>query len=130
MSPGLPAARRRHPSARPRASAAFAHPSEATFARLLDLYEIEWIYEPTTFPLAWHDDGHLAQAFRPDFYLPALGRFVEVTTASGRIATRKNAKVRRVRTLYPEVTIDLVHHRQFDALCRAHRLDRDVGRAA
>jgi hypoxanthine phosphoribosyltransferase len=122
VSQGLAATRSRHPSRRCAPAATFSHASEATFAALLDLYGIAWVYEPMTFPLTWHEDGSLASALRPDFFLPELGRFVELTTAAGRRATRKNAKVRTFRALYPEFPIDLVHHRQFEELCRAHRL--------
>ena len=31
----------------------FAHPSEKTFSEHLDLFDIEWIYEPVSFPLEW-----------------------------------------------------------------------------
>ena len=31
----------------------FAHPSEKTFSDHLDLFDIEWIYEPVSFPLEW-----------------------------------------------------------------------------
>ena len=48
----------------------FAHPSEEDFARLLDFYEIEWVYEPRSFLLEW--EGRVAEMFTPDFYLPAL----------------------------------------------------------
>ena len=31
----------------------FAHQSEEVFAEHLDLFGIDWIYEPTSFPLKW-----------------------------------------------------------------------------
>jgi len=31
----------------------FAHPSEQLFAEHLDLFDIPWVYEPTSFPLKW-----------------------------------------------------------------------------
>ena len=40
-------------------------------------------------------------AFRPDFYLPDHGCFIELTTLSQKLVTRKNAKVRRLRELHP-----------------------------
>ena len=49
----------------------FAHPSEEELARLLDFYRIEWLYEPSSFPLRWND-GEIAEMFTPDFYLPEL----------------------------------------------------------
>jgi len=113
---------RRHPSTALRPVQAFAHPSEATLSKLLDLYEIRWVYEPIEFPLAWHADGRPSAAFRPDFYLPDFGEFLELTTAEGRLATRKNAKIRRFRALYPEVAVTLIGHRAFAELCERHGL--------
>ena len=43
--------RRRHPSAAPAAQVRFAHHSERLFASLLDLYAIDWVYEPVELPL-------------------------------------------------------------------------------
>ncbi|HEU65724.1 MAG TPA: GAF domain-containing protein, partial [Chloroflexi bacterium] len=37
-------------------STSFAHPSEEDFAKLLDFYCIEWLYEPRSFPLKWEGD--------------------------------------------------------------------------
>ncbi len=51
--------------------------------------------------------------FRPDFYLPSRGVFIELTTADQRLVTRKNRKVRRMRELYPEVPIRVVYQRDF-----------------
>ncbi len=34
----------------------FAHPSEEEFAKLLDFYRIEWLYEPRSFPLQQEGD--------------------------------------------------------------------------
>ena len=49
----------------------FAHPSEKTFSEHLDLFDIEWIYEPVSFPLEW-GSGSIKKMFTPDFYLPTL----------------------------------------------------------
>jgi len=122
--------RRRHPSSAPAARERFAHPSERVFAALLDLYGIEWIYEPVEFPLRWADDGSVIAAFRPDFWLPSLGCFVELTTADQRLVTRKNAKVRRFRELYPELEISVVYQRDFRRLVERHEIDWVPGRAA
>ncbi len=112
--------RRRHPSSAPAAQRRFAHPSERVFASLLDLYGIEWVYEPIEFPLRWGSDGTPRSGFRPDFWLPELRCFVELTTADQRLGTRKNAKVRRLRELYPEVDLAVVYQRDFNALAGRH----------
>ena len=46
----------------------FAHASERQFAELLDFYEIDWDYEPTSFDIEWDKEGHVTQRFTPDFY--------------------------------------------------------------
>ena len=49
----------------------FAHPSEQLFSEHLDLFDIPWVYEPTSFPLKW-GSGAIKKMFTPDFYLPSL----------------------------------------------------------
>lgn len=101
----------------------FAHPSERLLAALLDVHGVRWEYEPVEFALRWHDDGAPARGFRPDFWLPDHGFFVELTTADQRLVTRKNAKVRRMRALYPEVEVVVVYQRDFVDLLARHGLD-------
>ena len=92
----------------PMRPANFGHPSEEEFARLLDFYRIEWLYEPRSFPLAWRDDK-VAEMFTPDFYLPELDLYIELTTLKQSLITEKNRKLRRLRELYPEVNIKLLN---------------------
>ena len=100
----------------------FAHPSERLFATLLDLSGERWEYEPVEFPLEWDSNGSPVAGFRPDFYLPRRGVFIELTTADQRLVTRKNRKVRRMRELYPEVPICIVYQRDFTSLIASHGL--------
>jgi hypothetical protein len=118
----LPEARERHPSARASSTVTFAHPSERMFAALLDLYGVVWRYEPFEFPLAWDDEGRPTKAFRPDFYLPEHSMLVELTVADQRLVTRKNAKVRRMRELYPELRVAVVYQRDLHTLLERHGL--------
>lgn len=108
----------------------FAHPSEREFAHILDFYGVRWEYEPVEFFLDWHDDGRPRQGFRPDFYLPDHGWFVELTTASQKLITRKHAKLRRLRLLYPDVTVKLLRQRDVAALAAKYRLSRPASPAA
>ena len=108
----------------------FAHPSERLFAALLDLYEERWEYEPVEFALRWDDRGAPVSGFRPDFWLPERGLFIELTTAEQRLVTRKNGKVRRMRELYPEVSVLVVYQRDFLALLDAHGLNLTLSSAA
>jgi hypothetical protein len=115
-------ARDRHPSVNVVAASAFAHPSEQLFATLLNLYDIEWSYEPLEFPLAWNEDGQAVRGFRPDFYLPGQSLFIELTVLEQRLVTKKNQKVREFRALYPEVKLLVVYQRDFVELLRQHDL--------
>ena len=81
----------------PHESVAFAHPSERDFARVLDFYGVEWRYEPRTFVLSENADGHPTEAFSPDFYLPDLDLYIELTTLKQRLVTKKNRKIRELR---------------------------------
>jgi bifunctional protein TilS/HprT len=90
----------------------FAHPSEEDFARLLDFYCIEWLYEPRCFPLRWEGDK-IAEMFTPDFYLPELDLYVELTTLKQNLLTEKNRKLRQLREFYPEVNIRLLNKNDF-----------------
>jgi hypothetical protein len=124
------AQRAHHPSSVPAGKVRFAHPSEQLFAALLDLAGERWEYEPVEFPLRWDDGGTPVSGFRPDFYLPDRGVFIELTTADQRLVTRKNGKVRRMRELYPEVPILVVYQRDFAALLESHGLELASSSAA
>jgi len=100
--------------ARPRS--AFAHASEAELARILDFYEVAWEYEPYTFPILYDRDGAVLESFSPDFYLPEMDLFVEITTLKQRLVRKKNRKLRRLRDLYPDLRIKLLYARDFRAL--------------
>jgi hypothetical protein len=109
---------------------AFAHESERHFAELLDFYGVRWEYEPVEFVLEWRPDGRPATAFRPDFYLPDHGCFIELTTLSQKLVTKKNAKVRRLRELHPEVEVKLLYQRDYEALLAKYGFTRPSSPAA
>ena len=94
----------------------FAHASEAELARILDYYDVRWEYEPRTVPILWTVDGAVAESFSPDFYLPELDTYVELTTLKQSLVRRKNRKLRRVRELYPDIRIKLFYGKDFKAL--------------
>ena len=105
---------------------AFAHPSEAEFASILDFYQLAWEYEPRSFPLRHGADGRVVESFSPDFYLPELDLFIELTTLKQSLVTKKNRKLRRLRELYPEIKIKLLYNRDYRNLLfkyglQAHR---------
>jgi hypothetical protein len=103
-------------------AADFAHDSERQVAALLDFYGVRWEYEPVEFVLEWDARGLPTCAFRPDFYLPDHRWFIEVTTLNQRLVTRKNAKVRKMRELYPEIEVKLLYQRDLLALAAKYHL--------
>ena len=60
------------------------------FSEHLDLFNIQWIYEPTSFPLKW-GRGAIKMMFTPDFYLPELDVYIEITTMNQNLI-KKNKK--------------------------------------
>jgi hypothetical protein len=99
---------------------AFVHPSEQIFANLLDFYRIEWEYEPRSFPLQWDKDGKPMEAFTPDFYLPELDLYVELTTMKQALVTRKNRKIKLLRAIYPHVNIQVFYQKDLQDLVFKH----------
>ena len=95
---------------------AFAHASEAELARILDFYAVAWEYEPHTFPILFDRSGAVVESFSPDFYLPEMDLFLELTTLKQRLVRKKNRKLRRLRELYPGIRIKLLYARDFRAL--------------
>ncbi|MDQ3128231.1 MAG: hypothetical protein M3Q66_07230 [Chloroflexota bacterium] len=99
-----------------RPSPAFAHASEAEMARILDYYRIAWEYEPHTFPILWNLEGMVVESFSPDFWLPDLELYLEMTTLRQKLVRKKNRKLRRIRELYPDIRVKLFYARDFRAL--------------
>ena len=85
-------------------------------SRILDFYAVRWDYEPHTFPILWNLDGDVVESFAPDFYLPDLDLYLEMTTLRQRLVRKKNRKLRRLRELYPAVNIKLFYARDFREL--------------
>lgn len=109
-----------HPSGSPGRAAEprspFAHGSEAELSRILDFYGVPWEYEPHVFPILWNTDGDVLESFAPDFYLPDLDLYLELTTLKQRLVRKKNRKLRRLRELYPGLNIKLFYGKDFRAL--------------
>jgi hypothetical protein len=80
---------------------------------LLDFYAITWEYEPRTFVLERDREGNPAQAFSPDFYLPAYDLYIEITTLNQKLVTKKNRKARRLVELHPEIKIKVLYQRDY-----------------
>lgn len=101
--------------------AVFAHPTEEEFARILDFYGVHWQYEPHSFPLRWSGE-RVIEMFTPDFYLPDLDLYVELTTMKQSLVTKKNRKLRRLRALYPHINIKLFYKKDYRQLAAKYGL--------
>lgn len=111
---------------RPNSRPEFAHQAEATFARILNYYGIEWVYEPHTFPLQWDEQGEVIEAFSPDFFLPQQNLYIELTTLRPELTTKKNRKVRRMKELYPDINIKLFKRREMRDLMVKYGLEDEA----
>ena len=98
----------------------FAHPSEEEFAGILNFYQIRWEYEPKTFPVRWDESGKVVESFTPDFYLPDLDLYIELTTMKQSLVTKKNKKMRLLRKVYPELNIKLFYGKDYRQLLRKY----------
>jgi len=110
----------------PNVAAGFVNESERELAHILDFYQIAWQYEPRSFPIAWDDQGNPTSYFSPDFYLPDLDLYIELTTLKQSLVTKKNRKLRLLRELYPDIQIKLLYARDFHSLMRKYGLTKPV----
>ncbi len=90
--------------------------AEAEFAKILDMYQIDWKYEPKTFPIGWDAEGNITSAFSPDFYLPKFDTYIELTTMNQKYVTEKNKKIKKLRELYPGTNIKIVYKKDYHSL--------------
>jgi Cytidylate kinase len=97
--------------------------AEIDFARLLDMYHIDWKYEPKTFPVEWDAQGNVKSAFSPDFYLTKFDTYIELTTMNQKYVTEKNKKVKKLRELYPGTRIKVVYKKDFRSLVERFKLN-------
>lgn len=103
----------------------FAHHSEEEFAKILDFYQIKWEYEPRSFPLVWDKQGNVIEGFTPDFYLPEMDLYIELTTLKQRLVTKKNRKLRLLRQLYPDIKIKIFYGKDYRSLLLKYGLNGD-----
>ncbi len=101
----------------------FANEAEVECARLLDYYGIPWEYEPHSFPLETDEEGRIVEAFTPDFFLPELELYLEVTVMKQSLVTRKNRKIRKFRERYPDIKVKLFTRRDFERLGQKYGLN-------
>ena len=101
----------------------FQNEAELECAKILDYYKVPWEYEPRTFVLESDEDGRVAEAFTPDFYLPEQDLYLEVTVMKQSLVTRKNRKLRKLRERYPDVNVKLFYKRDIERLAQRYGLD-------
>ena len=66
------------------------------------------------FPICWNDRGEPVEFFTPDFYLPEYDLYIEVTVAKPIRNSRKNRKMRLLRSFYPHVNVKLFTRRDVE----------------
>ena len=71
------------------------------------------MYEPTAFAIEWNDGGDPVSFFRPDFYLPDDDVYIEITTMSQKLVTKKNRKIRRLREVRPDIRCKIFYQRDY-----------------
>ncbi len=98
--------------------------AEIEFAKLLDMYQIDWKYEPKTFPIEWDAEGNITSAFSPDFYLTKFNTYIELTTMNQKYVTEKNKKVKKLRKLYPGTNIKIVYKKDFHSLVERFNMNK------
>ena len=87
---------------------AFSHAAEAEVSKILTFYGVRWEYEPHTFVLRADEQGVPFELFTPDFWLPDLNTYLEVTTMKQHNTRDKHRKIREFSALHPEVGIVLL----------------------
>ncbi|HEY5466279.1 MAG TPA: cytidylate kinase family protein [Clostridia bacterium] len=102
----------------------FKNPAEIELATILDMYQIEWRYEPRTFPVEWDAEGNVSMAFSPDFYLPGFNTYIELTTMNQKYVTMKNRKAKKVRELYPGTNIKIMYKKDFQSLIERFHVEQ------
>jgi hypoxanthine phosphoribosyltransferase len=101
----------------------FANQAELECAKVLDFYNVPWMYEPRTFVLEEDSDGRVTEAFSPDFYLPEQDLYLEITVMKQALVTRKNRKLRKLRARYPDVNVKLFYKRDLERLAQRYGLN-------
>jgi len=112
------------PDEAPRKPPVFKNTAEEEFAGILNMYQMDWEYEPKTFPISWDAEGNITSAFSPDFYLPKFDTYIEITTMNQKYVTAKNRKVKKLRELYPGIHISIVYKHDFNSLIERFKMTK------
>lgn len=107
-------------------SAKFVNGSEKFFAAILDHCDIKWEYEPETFVISTDKWGVITKAFTPDFYLPEVDLYIELTTMKASRCTRKNKKIKDTLDKYPHLNVVLLNKGDLDELDETYKFVREA----
>ncbi len=83
----------------------FSHETEKMFSEVLDELKLEWEYEPRLFVIR-EEKGVIKKAFKPDFFIPELDLYIEISTTANR--RRKRRKVEQALSKFPDANIILI----------------------
>lgn len=78
----------------------FAHELEKEFSNLLNKFKVAHLYEPKTFGITYDEQGNIRRGFTPDFYIPELDLYIEITSMNGSSCGKKRKKIEQVWKLY------------------------------
>jgi DNA polymerase III alpha subunit len=89
---------------------------EADFARILKLYNLDYQYEPKTFPLT-RENGEIIN-YTPDFYVPSKNTFYEI---KGFLRDPDKEKIELFEKQYPQYNFILVNNTLFAELALKYK---------
>jgi len=78
----------------------YAHEYEEQFAEILDHFKIKYEYEPTMFVIHQNGNGDVKMGFTPDFFIPELNIYVEITAMHGNGCNKKNRKIKKLKEIH------------------------------
>ena len=71
---------------------------ELVYAKYLDKYNIEWLYEPKAFDLG-------NTTYRPDFYLVKVKKYIEI---KGWLTKKAKDKINKFKKLFPKINFEII----------------------
>ena len=57
--------------------------------------------------------GAIKMMFTPDFYLPEMDIYIEITTMNQKLITKKRKKIKLANKLYPSKRFKLINEKEF-----------------
>ena len=95
------------------------------------IYRVDWEYEPRTFPILWNTEGKVVESFSPDFYLPELDIYVELTTLNQSLVRARIPQAAPAARAVPDAARQAALRKDFRALMLKYgRFDCDHSAAS